>query len=115
MTKRQARAELRAKLKGMVERGEPLPVRLRIARSQMSLRGVTPQFMLRAGEFLHQLPHGVMLCPDGAEVHDMWRPLRAIECTWSLMSHADQVIFGKFTVGLAGRSWAQRHGLEQTT
>lgn len=54
MTKRQARAELRAKLKGMVERGEPLPWRLvRVARSQMSLRGVTPQFMIERGEFLH--------------------------------------------------------------
>jgi hypothetical protein len=83
MSKRQARAELRAKIKGMAERGEPIHVRLvRVARSQMSLRGVLPRFMVRAGEFMFSMPEDAVLqCYGGVEIHDTWRPVRGLDTT----------------------------------
>lgn len=84
MTKRQARAELRAKVKGMVERGEPLPSQLvRIARSQMSLKGVLPQFMIERGEFLHVM-QAVATVGDIIAPVDMtrWAPCAVVD-VWS--------------------------------
>lgn len=86
MSRTKAVRELCDKIRAMVAAGEPLPSQLvRIARSQTSLEGVTPQFMLMDRCEFHALPAGVLELDSfiGTHVtlHDMWRPVQKLEST----------------------------------
>lgn len=87
---RASREALCEEIRGLIATGEPVHVRLvRLARSQVGLRDVTPQFMVltsmdtgpgtRDRFYVPLLEGGVTCVRDGDEVHDMWRDVRTIE------------------------------------
>lgn len=77
------------KIRSKVASGEPIhPQTIRIARSQASLRGVTPQYMILSSDrMFHVLPAGVLdvgQLPRRTEIHDMWRPSKPFESSWRI-------------------------------